>query len=87
MTANDLLDALVQLRSKLELAESVDEEVLQQVREIDSNMHQLLNSNELRAEETLVEQLLVLEAKFSSEHPVLEKITRELIDALAKMGI
>ena len=87
MNPNELLDAMVQLRTELELAEKVDEDTLAQVRAIDTNMHQLIKSNELRAEETISEQLLVLEAQFSNDHPILEKLTRELIDALAKMGI
>lgn len=87
MQPNDLLDSLVNLRSELELSDNIDKATLEQVRAIDSNMHQLIKSNELGAEETISEQLLVLEAKFSAEHPLLEKLTRELIDALAKMGI
>jgi|TARA_Y100000034_G_scaffold105005_1_gene131995 hypothetical protein len=87
MNANELLDSLVNLRSELEVAENIDSDTLTQVRNLDANMHQLIKSNELGAEETISEQLLVLEAKFSAEHPVLEKLTRELIDALSKMGI
>lgn len=87
MQPNELLDSLVKLRTELELSENIDQETLEQVRAIDSNMHQLIKSNELGAEETISEQLLVLEAKFSVEHPILEKLTRELTDALAKMGI
>lgn len=87
MNANELLDSLVNLRSELEVAENIDEDTLTQVRNLDVNMHQLIKSNELGAEETISEQLLVLEAKFSADHPVLEKLTRELIDTLSKMGI
>ena len=87
MNANELLDSLVNLRSELEVADNIDEETLTQVRNLDTNMHQLIKSNELGAEETLSEQLIVLEAQFSADHPILEKLTRELIDALAKMGI
>ncbi len=87
MNPTELLDSLVHLRTELELAENIDQETLEQVRAIDANMHQLIKSNELRAEETISEQLIVLEAKFSAEHPILEKLTRELIDALVKMGI
>lgn len=87
MNPTQLLDSLVNLRTELELSENIDPETLEQVRSIDANMHQLIKSNELRAEETISEQLIVLEAKFSAEHPLLEKLTRELIDALTKMGI
>lgn len=87
MNPTELLDSLVNLRTELELSEDIDPETLEQVRAIDANMHQLIQSNELRAEETITEQLIDLEARFSADHPLLEKLTRELIDALAKMGI
>jgi len=87
MNPTELLDSLVNLRTELELAENIDQDTLEQVRAIDANMHQLIKSNELGAEETISEQLIALEARFSAEHPILEKLTRELIETLAKMGI
>ena len=65
----------------------VDPALLEQARELDSQMHQMIKSNELKAEETLTSRLLDLEAKFATEHPTLEKLTREIIDRLSQMGI
>ena len=87
MKSIELLDSVVELHSALETSDGVDPELLEQARELDSQMHQMIKSNELKAEETLTSRLLDLEAKFAMEHPTLEKLTREVIDRLAQMGI
>lgn len=87
MKSTNLLDSLVELHSELETADNVDPEVLAEVRELDSKMHDMIASNELQAEESLTERLLQLETNFAAEHPVLEKLTREIIERLAQMGI
>jgi len=87
MNPTSLLDSVVELHTELETSDNVDPEVLQQARDLDSKMHQMIKSNELKAEESLTEQLLDLEAKFALDHPILEKLTREVIDRLAQMGI
>lgn len=85
--SRDLLDSVVELHTTLETTPDVDPAVLEQARELDAMMHQMIKSNELKAEETLTEQLIALEAQFAAEHPTLEKITREIIDRLSQMGI
>ena len=45
----------------------------------------LPNSN--AAKESLVEDARVLEALFAVEHPVAEKLLRELINSLSRLGI
>lgn len=87
MQSRQLLDSVVELHSQLETTPDVDPEILSQVRELDEQMHLMIKSNELKAEETLTEQLIALEAKFAVEHPTLEKMTREIIDRLSQMGI
>lgn len=87
MHPTELLDSVVELHSQLEMTPNVDPELLSQARLLDEKMHQMIKSNELKAEESLAEQLIDLEAQFSSEHPILERLTREVIDRLAQMGI
>ena len=87
MKSIQLLDSVVELHSALETAENVEPEILEQARALDHQMHQMIKSNELKAEESLTSQLLELEAKFAAEHPTLEKLTREVIDRLSQMGI
>ncbi len=87
MLPSDLVDSLAKLHAELETSKNVDPQLIEQVRELDRQMHEMIKSNELKAEETLQSQLLALEAKFAAEHPTLERITREVIDRLAMMGI
>jgi hypothetical protein len=87
MRSKQIMDSLVELHGELETSENVDPQVLEEVRELDSKMHEMLKSNELNAEENLTERLLQLETQFAAEHPVLERITRELIDRLSQMGV
>lgn len=87
MKANQLLDSLVALHTELETTDNIDEQVLEEVRNLDEQMHQMIKSNELQAEESLSLKLLDLETQFASEHPVLEKLVREVIDRLSQMGI
>ncbi|GAB2990196.1 DUF4404 family protein [Psychrosphaera aestuarii] len=87
MLPNDLVDSLAKLHAELETSKDVDPQTLSQVRELDKQMHEMIKSNELKAEETMLSQLLALETRFASEHPTLERITREVIDRLAMMGV
>lgn len=87
MHPSELLDSVVELHSQLEVTPDVDPELLEQARNLDAQMHQMIKSNELKAEESLTQQLIDMEAQFSSDHPVLERLTREVIDRLAQMGI
>lgn len=87
MIPNDLVDAIASLRCELELSSSVNDDVLKQARELDAQVHAMISSNELRAEESLNDQFLALEAEFAKEHPILENLTRDVINKLAQMGI
>jgi len=87
MNTVKLLDSVVELHTALETAPDVDHELLERARDLDSQMHQMIKSNELKAEESITSQLIELEAKFAADHPVLEKLTREVIDRLSHMGI
>lgn len=87
MLPSDLINSLAKLHAELETAKNVDPQIIEQVRELDRQVSELIKSDELQAEETINSQLLALEAKFASEHPTLERITREVIDRLAMMVI
>ncbi|MBU2882909.1 DUF4404 family protein [Psychrosphaera sp. B3R10] len=87
MQSRQLLDSVVELHTALETMPNVDDALLEQARELDAQMHQMIKSNELKAEESLTEQLLAMETQFAVEHPTLERLTREIIDRLSQMGI
>jgi hypothetical protein len=87
MNANQLMESLVELRAELEISEDIDPKLLEQARRLEIEMHEMLNSNELKAEDRLSEELLALETQFAAEHPVIEKILRNIVNTLAQMGI
>lgn len=87
MQSRKLLDSVVELHTTLETTPNIDDSILEHARDLDSKMHQMMESNELKAEESITDQLLELEAQFAAEHPVLERLTREVIDRLSQMGI
>lgn len=87
MLANELMESLVELRAELETSNNIDKSTLEHVRRLEIEMHDMINSNELKAEERLSEELLALETQFAAEHPVLEKIIRNIVNTLSQMGI
>lgn len=87
MNTTNILESVINLRSKLESSDNTDPEVLQQMKLLEDEIQLKIDSNELKAEESLFEQLLVLETNFAANHPTLEKLTREIIDKLSLMGV
>ena len=76
-------------RLKALLAELNDE--LHQVGEIDAETREILAGLNEDIEKVAAvspsERAKQLESRFAAEHPVLERIAREIADTLAKMGI
>jgi hypothetical protein len=87
MNPSQLLDSMVALHSEVKSTDDIPDEVLDEVRQLDEQMHQMIQSNDLHAEESLSEKLMALETEFAADHPVLEKLVREIIERLAQMGI
>ncbi len=76
-------------RLKTLLAELHEE--LHQVGEIDADTRKVLAELNADIEEVAsvgaAERARALESRFAAEHPVLERIAREIADLLTKMGI
>lgn len=87
MNPTNILESVIKLRSELEITKDIEPEVLDQLKLFHREIQTKISSNELRAEETLFEQLLEMETNFATNHPVLEKLTRDIIDRLSLMGI
>ena len=67
---------------------AVDPDTRSLMRELDSDVHDLLNSNTDTADtDFLLERAKLLEAEFATSHPAAERFMREVIDALVRMGI
>ena len=87
MSNDKLKTLLASLHDELEKTD-VDDETRSMLKSLDSDIHQLLASDEADdVDRPIVEQAGLLEARFASEHPVAERVMRELIDTLVKLGV
>ena len=86
MAADRIREVLAELGRELERAENVDADVRQTLQELQQRVD-ALEQSELPATESMLDHVKELESKFAASHPVLERIARELVDAVAKMGI
>ena len=78
---------LAKLRDEIQKTE-LDADTRSLVRELDSDIHELLDSNAVGAEAApVLKRAKELEANFAIEHPTAERFMREVIEALARMGV
>jgi hypothetical protein len=87
MSNDKLKTLLASVHSELEKTD-VDDETRSMLKSLDSDIHQLLSSEQAgQSDRPVVEQAGMLEARFASEHPVAERFMREIIDTLVKLGV
>ena len=85
MSAERVRDLLKQLRSELESAD-VDAETLASMRELDRDIHRALD---VRGTPTpaLADRAKAIEVEFAVKHNIAERILREIVETLAKIGV
>jgi hypothetical protein len=88
MDDKQLRDLLARLHKELENTDEVDTETLELVRELDTEINRLVESDSGSDEfDNVMDQAKAVETRFAVEHPVAERFLREIIDTLAKVGI
>jgi hypothetical protein len=88
MSKHDLKELLKSLNDTLENTERVDEETMALVRELDQEIHRLTEAGPQPDEvEGVIDQAKSMETRFAVDHPVAERILREIVDALSRVGI
>lgn len=85
MSNLDIRNLLAKFRDEVRNAE-LDPETRALVRELDSDIHDLLDSDEAESDSVL-KRAKEFEANFETEHPTTVRILSEVIEALARMGI
>jgi hypothetical protein len=80
-------ELMSELRGELEQAEAVSEDTVSIAQQLESDIHDLVNPAVDSSENTVLDDAIALEASFAASHPVLEKILRELINNLSRIGI
>ena len=77
---------LAQLHKELQRAEDVDIEAREILQNLNQDVDRLEGAGSAEIE-SLADRAKALESRFAARHPVLEQTARELVDAIAKMGI
>lgn len=84
--ANKVKELMAQLDKELASANELDEETLALARKLDRDIDELIETAENRNSPAL-DDAIELEAHFAVRHPMAERIIREVIDTLGRMGI
>ncbi|MDT8427334.1 MAG: DUF4404 family protein [Pseudomonadales bacterium] len=86
MSQNKLKLLLSQLHEELGKSRTIDAETLAMVRKLDRDIDELLDVSTDQYS-PVMEDAIALEARFATHHPVAERLLRELIDTLGRIGI
>jgi hypothetical protein len=87
MSEQRIKELLEELRGEMQRTDSVDEALLTSIRSLESNIGDLVDPTVDSSENTVLDDAIALEAVFAESHPVAEKIIRELINSLSRIGI
>jgi len=88
MSDDKLKGLLERVHAALEDTRELDDDTRVLVRELDADIHRLIERGAPSEEiEPALERARELHARFQAGHPVVERIVREMIDVLAKVGI
>lgn len=86
MSQDKIKKLLTELHEALESAHDVDDETLALAKKLDQDIDDLIESSEQR-NSPILDDAIALEAQFAANHPVAERIMRELVATLGRMGI
>lgn len=81
---NQLLEELLK---EIAQDDNPDEELLGSVQQLQTDIDALLNPDVDSSDNTVMDDLIALEAQFASNYPMAEKILRELVNSLSRIGI
>jgi hypothetical protein len=87
MSNEEIRQLLAKLHEELQKTE-LDGETQSLMRELDEDIHDLVNPDTPTEDANpVLERARLLEAKFATNHPMAERLTTEVINILARMGI
>jgi len=76
-----------ELIKELESTDGVAEEAVSVARQLEGKIDDLDNPEVDTSQTTILDDAIALEASFAASHPVAEKLIRELINTLSRIGI
>ncbi len=87
MSNFEIRNLLAKLLDEIQKSE-LDADTRNMVRDLDSDIHELLGSNDADVETaSVLNRAKEFEANFETEHPTAVRILSEVIEALSRMGI
>jgi len=86
MSNEEIRQLLSKLHEEIQKTE-LDSETQSLMRELDADIHSLANPETSDDANPVLERARLLEAKFATNHPTAERLTTEVINILARMGI
>jgi hypothetical protein len=86
MSQEKIKALLQELQQELSETTQVDADTLVLVKQLDSDIEQWLEAAE-DVNSPVMEDAIALEARFAANHPVAERLIREVIDTLGRIGI
>lgn len=88
MTEKSLKELLSDLNRELENTREIDADTLKLVEDLDDEINRLLDPETDDEDfDSVIDRARSVETRFAIDHPVAERFLREIIDALAKVGI
>lgn len=86
MSEKKIRELMDELEQELSRSDELDEETLEAVRQLDRDIDEVIRSSEQKNSPVL-DDAIALEAQFAVRHPVAERLVRELIAVLGRMGV
>tara|TARA_B110000858_G_scaffold77483_1_gene89766 strand:- start:4554 stop:4817 length:264 start_codon:yes stop_codon:yes gene_type:complete len=87
MNEEKVKQLLEELLKEIRQGDNPDEELLESAQRLQSDIDSLLNPDVDSSDNTVMDDMIALEAQFASSYPVAEKIIRELVNSLSRIGI
>jgi len=87
MSEQRIKELINELIKELESTDGVAEEAVSVARQLEGKIDDLDNPEVDTSQTTILDDAIALEASFAASHPVAEKLIRELINTLSRIGI
>ena len=87
MNEDRIKQLMRELIAELESAESVDADTVTVARQLEEDIQDLVNPEVDTTDSTVLDDAIALEARFAASYPVAERILRELVNNLSRIGI
>ncbi len=87
MSEHRIRELMAELIREIENTDALDSETVQVARKLEADIEDLVNPDVDTSDYTVLDDAIALEASFAATHPMAERIIRELINSLSRIGI